>query len=132
MANLVNLENVGKSYGTTRVLERVSLGVGSSDRIGVVGRNGGGKSTLLRMITGAEPPDQGRVSRLGGLRIATVDQAGSLPAGASVRTAVVGNAAEHEWAGDAGDPRGADRAGPDRVGPRGTRPGRGGGSTLRR
>jgi ATP-binding cassette subfamily F protein uup len=102
MANLVNLENVGKSYGTTRVLERVSLGVGSSDRIGVVGRNGGGKSTLLRMITGAEPPDQGRVSRLGGLRIATVDQAGSLPAGVSVRTAVVGDAAEHEWAGDAG------------------------------
>jgi ABC transport system ATP-binding/permease protein len=102
LVNLVNLEGVGKSYGTTRVLERVSLGVGSSDRIGVVGRNGGGKSTLLRMITGAEPPDDGRVSQLGGLRIATVDQAGSLPGGVSVRTAVVGDGAEHVWAGDAG------------------------------
>jgi len=99
--NLVNLENVSKSYGTTRVLERVSLGVGAADRTGVVGRNGGGKSTLLRMITGAEPPDSGRVSQLGGLRIATVDQAGFLPAGASVREAVVGDAAEHVWAGDA-------------------------------
>ncbi len=99
--NLVNLENVSKSYGTTRVLERVSLGVGAADRTGVVGRNGGGKSTLLRLITGAEPPDSGRVSRLGGLRIATVDQAGLLPAGANVREAVVGDAAEHVWAGDA-------------------------------
>ena len=99
--NLVNLENVDKSYGTTRVLDRVSLGVGATDRIGVVGRNGGGKSTLLRLITGAEQPDAGRVSRLGGLRIATVDQAGTLPSGVDVRTAVVGETAEHVWAGDA-------------------------------
>jgi len=101
MANLVNLESVSKSYGTIRVLDGVSLGVGSGDRIGVVGRNGGGKSTLLRLITGAEPPDAGRVSRLGGTRIATVDQAGSLPAGSTVRQAVVGDTAEHVWAGDA-------------------------------
>jgi ABC transport system ATP-binding/permease protein len=102
MANLVNLESVSKSYGTIQVLDGVSLGVGTGDRIGVVGRNGGGKSTLLRMITGAEPPDAGRVSRLGGTRIATVDQAGTLPAGVTVRDAVVGDTAEHVWAGDAG------------------------------
>ena len=72
--NLVNLENVGKGYGTTTVLESVSLGIAATDRIGVVGRNGGGKSTLLRMITGAEPPDSGRATITGGLRIATVDQ----------------------------------------------------------
>ncbi|MDT4938165.1 MAG: transport system ATP-binding/permease protein [Pseudonocardiales bacterium] len=100
-ANLVNLENVGKAYGTTRVLERVSLGVGAGERIGVVGRNGGGKSTLLRMVTGAEPPDSGRVTRTGGTQIATVDQRGELPAGASVRAVAVGDGAEHEWAGDA-------------------------------
>ncbi|HEX2904335.1 MAG TPA: ABC-F family ATP-binding cassette domain-containing protein [Jatrophihabitans sp.] len=99
--NLVNLENVSKTYGTTNVLEQVSLGVAAADRIGVVGRNGGGKSTLLRMITGAEQPDSGRVSQAGGLQIATVDQAGRLPAGISVRDAVVGDAAEHVWAGDA-------------------------------
>jgi ATP-binding cassette subfamily F protein uup len=101
MANLVNLENVGKSYGTTTVLESVSLGVGEGERIGVVGRNGDGKSTLLRLIVGAEPPDTGRVTRTGGVRVATVAQRGDLPAGATVRSAVVGDAAEHEWAGDA-------------------------------
>ncbi|HTZ42781.1 MAG TPA: ABC-F family ATP-binding cassette domain-containing protein [Jatrophihabitans sp.] len=101
MANLVNLENVGKSYGTTVVLDGVSLGIGTGERIGVVGRNGGGKSTLLRTITGTEPPDTGRVSRTGGTRIATVDQAGALRVGATVREVVVGDAAEHVWAGDA-------------------------------
>jgi ATP-binding cassette subfamily F protein uup len=101
MANLVNLENVSKSYGTTSVLEAVSLGVGDRDRIGVVGRNGGGKSTLLRMITGAELPDSGRSTATGGLQIATVDQAGHLAAGSTVRDLVVGDAAEHVWAGDA-------------------------------
>jgi ATP-binding cassette subfamily F protein uup len=101
VANLVNLENVGKSYGTTTVLDGVSLGVADGDRIGVVGRNGGGKSTLLRMITRADPPDSGRVTHSGGLRTTVVDQLGRLPAGASVRDIVVGDAAEHTWAGDA-------------------------------
>jgi len=102
--NLVNLENVAKSYGTTTVLESVSLGIASADRIGVVGRNGGGKSTLLRMITGAEPPDSGRATVTGGLQIATVAQSDSsarLAAGATVRDLVLGDLAEHVWAGDA-------------------------------
>ncbi|MDQ1741938.1 MAG: transport system ATP-binding/permease protein [Pseudonocardiales bacterium] len=105
VVNLVNLENVSKGYGTTSVLESVSLGIGERDRIGVVGRNGGGKSTLLRMITGAEPPDTGRATATGGLRIATVDQsdsfAGHRAAGATVRDLVIGDVAEHVWAGDA-------------------------------
>ena len=99
--NLVNLENVGKAYGTTVVLDGVSLGVGDSERIGVVGRNGGGKSTLLRLIIGADTPDTGRVTRTSGTSIATVDQRGELRAGTSVRETVVGLGAEHEWAGDA-------------------------------
>ncbi len=102
MANLVNLENVGKAFGTTLVLDGVSLGVADGERIGVVGRNGGGKSTLLRLIIGDETPDTGRVTRTGDARIATVDQRGQLPAGSSVRTVVVGDGAEHEWAGDSG------------------------------
>ncbi|MDT4975558.1 MAG: transport system ATP-binding/permease protein, partial [Pseudonocardiales bacterium] len=101
MANLVNVENVTKAYGTTTVLDSVSLGIADGDRIGVVGRNGDGKTTLLRMITGAEPPDSGRVTRTGGVRVATVEQRGHLPAGSSVRSVVVGDGAEHEWAGDA-------------------------------
>ncbi len=102
MANLVNLENVGKAYGTTVVLDGVSLGVADGERIGVVGRNGGGKSTLLRLIVGDETPDAGRVTRTADATIATVDQRGRLPAGSSVRTLVVGDGAVHEWAGDAG------------------------------
>ncbi|GAB2455514.1 ABC-F family ATP-binding cassette domain-containing protein [Jatrophihabitans fulvus] len=98
--NLVNLEGVGKTYGTTVVLDAVSLGVGAGERIGVVGRNGGGKSTLLRLITGDEQPDTGRVTRSRSVRIATVTQRGDLAA-ANVRQAVVGDAATHEWAGDA-------------------------------
>jgi ATP-binding cassette subfamily F protein uup len=101
MANLVNVENITKAYGTTTVLDGVSLGIADGDRIGVVGRNGDGKTTLLRMITGAEPPDSGRVTRTGGVRVATVEQRGHLPAGSSVRSVVVGDGAEHEWAGDA-------------------------------
>jgi ATP-binding cassette subfamily F protein uup len=101
VANLVNLETVGKAYGTTVVLDAVSLGVSDGERIGVVGRNGGGKSTLLRLIVGDESPDTGRVTRTTGLHVAHVDQRGHLPAGTSVRSYVVGDAAEHEWAGDA-------------------------------
>ena len=100
MPNLVNLEAVGKTYGTTTVFDALSLGIGDGERIGVVGRNGGGKSTLLRLITGAEPPDTGRVTRTTGLRVATVTQRDTL-ADTTVRDAVVGSGAEHEWAGDA-------------------------------
>jgi ATP-binding cassette subfamily F protein uup len=100
MANLVNLEAASKSYGTTTVLDAVSLGIAAGERVGVVGRNGGGKTTLLRLITGIEPPDSGRVTVTGGVRIAYVEQSGVLPS-TTVRTAVVGDAAEHEWAGDA-------------------------------
>ncbi|MDT4902778.1 MAG: transport system ATP-binding/permease protein [Pseudonocardiales bacterium] len=101
MANLVNLEDVSKAYGTTVVLDGVALGIADGERIGVVGRNGGGKSTLLRLILGDEPPDSGRVTQTRDLRVARVDQRGDLPAGATVRAVVVGDAAVHEWAGDA-------------------------------
>ena len=100
MANLVNLETASKSYGTMTVLDSVSLGIGDGERIGVVGRNGDGKTTLLRLVTGIEQPDSGRVTITGGTRIAYVDQTGLLPA-TSVRSVVVGDGAEHEWAGDA-------------------------------
>jgi ATP-binding cassette subfamily F protein uup len=101
MATLVNLEDVSKAYGTTVVLDGVALGIADGERIGVVGRNGGGKSTLLRLILGDEPPDSGRVTQTRDLRVARVDQRGDLPAGATVRAVVVGDAAVHEWAGDA-------------------------------
>jgi ATP-binding cassette subfamily F protein uup len=104
-APLVSLENVSKAYATTVVLEAVSLGVGAGERIGVVGVNGGGKTTLLRLLTGAEAPDSGRVSMPGGLRVGYVDQRTDPPGGTgrdTVRDAVLSGYGEvHEWAGDA-------------------------------
>jgi ABC transport system ATP-binding/permease protein len=103
MANLVNLEAVGKSYGMRPLLDAVSLGVGDGDRIGVVGLNGGGKTTLLEVLAGIEPADTGRVSRNRDLRLAVVTQRTELPEGATVRHAVLdplGITAEHEWAAD--------------------------------
>ena len=100
MANLVNLEAVTKTYGTTTLLDAVSLGVDERDRIGVVGRNGGGKSTLVRMLSDIEPPDSGRVSHAGSLRISVLTQQAPLPEGATARQVVLGSRAEHEWAGD--------------------------------
>ena len=63
MTNLLNLEKVSKSYGVRILLDEVSLGVGEGERIGIVGRNGDGKTTLLNLMAGRETPDTGRVSR---------------------------------------------------------------------
>ncbi|HEX6247159.1 MAG TPA: ABC-F family ATP-binding cassette domain-containing protein [Nocardioidaceae bacterium] len=100
-ANLVNLERVHKSYGIRPLLDGVSLGVGAGERIGVVGRNGDGKTTLLRIIGGLEEPDQGRVSRSRGLHLGFLTQGDDLDPAASVQEAVLGDRAEHEWAADA-------------------------------
>ena len=103
MANVVNLEAVSKSFGAHPLLSRVSLGIDDADRIGVVGVNGGGKTTLLEVLAGLEPPDDGRVSQAKGLRLGVVTQRTELLPGATVRESVLdplGFGAEHEWAGD--------------------------------
>ena len=99
--NLVNVEGVGKTYGTRTLLEAVSLGVSDGDRVGVVGRNGDGKTTLVRILARLEEPDRGRVTHQGGLRLGVLTQHDSLDPGATVRHEVVGDRADHEWAGDA-------------------------------
>ncbi len=78
MANLVSVENVSKSFGLKTLLDGVSLGVQTGDRIGVVGLNGGGKSTLLKVLTGQEQPDEGRVSQMNDIRMAMVTQEANL------------------------------------------------------
>ena len=67
MANLVSVERASLALGTAQVLDAVSLGLAGGDRIGVVGRNGGGKTTLLRVLAGVRAPDSGRVARASGL-----------------------------------------------------------------
>jgi ATP-binding cassette subfamily F protein uup len=104
MPNLVNLETVTAYVpgDASRVLlDGVSLGVETGDRVGVVGLNGGGKTTLLDILTGIRAPDAGRVSRVGGLNLAHLAQGDDLPPGARVRDVVLGSyGAEHEWAAD--------------------------------
>ncbi|SFJ74985.1 ABC-F family ATP-binding cassette domain-containing protein [Streptomyces pini] len=99
--NLVNLEAVGKVYGTRALLDGVSLGVSEGDRIGVVGRNGDGKTTLVRILAKLEPADDGRVTHAGGLRLGVLTQHDSLDPAATVRHEVIGDMADHEWAGNA-------------------------------
>lgn len=99
--NLVNLESVTVAYGTRQVLRDVSLGVAAGDRIGVVGRNGGGKTTLLRVLARDAQPDAGRATHTGGLRVGRLGQYDELDGSLTVRAAVLGDRPEHEWAGDA-------------------------------
>lgn len=103
MANLINLENVSKTFGLKTLLDGVSLGIQSGDRIGVVGLNGGGKSTLLKILAGVEPADSGRVSRNNDLAMAHVTQGAELDPEATIFDSVIAplGVAEHEWAGDA-------------------------------
>lgn len=99
--NLVNVEQVSKVYGTRALLDGVSLGVSEGDRIGVVGRNGDGKTTLIRMLAKLEEADTGRVTHNGGLRLGVLTQHDSLDPKATIRHEVIGDLADHEWAGSA-------------------------------
>ncbi|WP_288873402.1 ABC-F family ATP-binding cassette domain-containing protein [uncultured Corynebacterium sp.] len=103
MANLINLENVSKTWGLKTLLDGVSLGVQTNDRIGIVGVNGGGKTTLLEVLTGIEKPDAGRVSHNSGLRMAVVTQRFDLDETLTVGQAVVEplGLQTFEWASNA-------------------------------
>ncbi len=98
--NLLNLKEVDKGYGSRSVLREITLGVTAGERIGVVGQNGGGKSTLLRLIAGIEEPDAGLVTRAGDVGVALLGQRDALDEHASIREALVGGRADHEWAAD--------------------------------
>ncbi|MFI9322835.1 ABC-F family ATP-binding cassette domain-containing protein [Kitasatospora aureofaciens] len=99
--NLATIESVTKVYGTRTLLDAVSLGVSEGDRIGVVGRNGDGKTTLIRMLAKLEEPDGGRITWSGGLEPAVLTQHDSLDPEATIRHEVIADRADHEWLGDA-------------------------------
>ncbi|MEV8324662.1 ABC-F family ATP-binding cassette domain-containing protein [Kitasatospora sp. NPDC056731] len=99
--NLATIESVTKVYGTRALLDGVSLGVSEGDRIGVVGRNGDGKTTLIRMLAKLEEVDSGRITWNGGLQLAVLTQHDSLDPTATIRHEVIADRADHEWLGDA-------------------------------
>jgi ATPase subunit of ABC transporter with duplicated ATPase domains len=101
MAHLLGAETLHLEYPTKVVFDSVTIGVEEGDRIGIVGRNGDGKSSLLAMLAGCREPDSGRVTVRRGTTIGVLEQADTLDDDDTVGHAVVGDAAEHEWAGDA-------------------------------
>ncbi|MRX45530.1 ABC-F family ATP-binding cassette domain-containing protein [Agromyces kandeliae] len=101
MAHLLGAERLHLEFPTRTVFDEVTLGIDEGDRIGVVGRNGDGKSTLLKLLAGRLEPDGGRVTVRRGIRIGMLDQADTVDPDATVAEAVVGGIEEHVWAGDA-------------------------------
>ena len=101
MAFLLGCEKARVEFPTKTVFEDVSLGLDEGDRIGVVGKNGDGKSTLLSLLAGIIEPDEGRVIRTRGVRVGVLGQADVLSDDDTVEHAVVGDTPEYEWAGDA-------------------------------
>ncbi|MGY4709136.1 ABC-F family ATP-binding cassette domain-containing protein [Mycolicibacterium sp. CBM1] len=100
MAHLLGAEALHLEYPNQVVFESVTVGVNDGARIGIVGRNGDGKSSLMGMLTGRIAPDSGRVTQRSGLRVAALDQADTMAADTPVGTLLVGDLPEHEWAGN--------------------------------
>ncbi|OBY30840.1 ABC-F family ATP-binding cassette domain-containing protein [Mycolicibacter kumamotonensis] len=98
MAHLLGAEALHLQYPTGVVLDSVTLGVNDGARIGIVGRNGDGKSSLLRLLAGSLTPDSGRVTRRTGLRVGLLDQADILDPDRTLGATLVGDQADHEWA----------------------------------
>ncbi|MDQ0728920.1 ABC-F family ATP-binding cassette domain-containing protein [Microbacterium sp. W4I20] len=101
MAHLLGAESLHLEYPTRVVFDSVTVGIEEGDRIGIVGRNGDGKSSLLGMLAGTREPNSGRVTVRGGIRIGVLDQADTLADDVTISEAVVGDTPEYEWAGDA-------------------------------
>jgi ATP-binding cassette subfamily F protein uup len=101
MAHLLGAESLHLEYPTRVIFDSVTIGLDEGQRIGVVGRNGDGKSSLLRLLAGRLEPDGGRVTRRNGITLGMLDQADELPDDLVVSHAIVGDRDEHEWAGDA-------------------------------
>ncbi|SPM42931.1 ATPase components of ABC transporters with duplicated ATPase domains [Mycobacterium numidiamassiliense] len=100
VAHLLGAEAVHLAYPNQLVFDSVTLGVNEGARIGIVGRNGDGKSSLLRLLTGDQQPHAGRVTHRSGLRVVALSQADTLDNDHTVGWTLVGDQPEHQWAGD--------------------------------
>ena len=98
---LLGAEGLRLEYPTRLVFDSLSVGIEEGDRIGIVGRNGDGKSSLLGMLSGRIEPQAGRITRRGGVRFGVLEQSDALDPEATVGYSIVGRAPEHEWAGNA-------------------------------
>lgn len=101
MAFLLGCENIELEFPTARIFDALSLGVNAGDRIGIVGRNGDGKSSLLAVLSGELEPDAGRVVKTGSVTVGMLGQNDHLDDADTIIHAIVGDLPEYEWAGDA-------------------------------
>lgn len=96
----IGLEHVSLAFATKTIFTDVTQGVFEGDRIGIVGKNGDGKSTLLHLFRGTQEPDSGRVTKRGGLTFGMLDQRDPLDDNATIRQAALEGRADYEWASD--------------------------------
>ena len=101
VAFLLGCEKVGIDFPSKTVFDEISLGVDDGARIGIVGRNGDGKSTLVNVLAGLTEPDRGRVIRTNGVTVGVLGQRDELADDATVGVSIVGDVPEYEWASDA-------------------------------
>ncbi len=95
--NILNIEHVSKIFGEKRIFDDVSYGIHEGDKIGIIGINGTGKTTLLKIIAGIEEPDEGQVIKQNGLRVTYLPQNPEFPEGATVLSYVVDGKHQLEW-----------------------------------
>lgn len=100
MAHLLGAERIRLSFATTDVFKDLTIGVQDGDRIGIVGKNGDGKSTLLRLFAKTQEPDSGQITKRSDVRIGMLDQFDDFLPDQTISQVVIGDLAEHEWAGN--------------------------------
>lgn len=95
--NILNIEHISKIYGEKTIFDDASFGIHEGEKIGVIGINGTGKTTLLRMAAGLEEPDEGQIVRQNGLRIAYLPQNPAVPEGATIQSYIDDGETENVW-----------------------------------
>jgi ATPase subunit of ABC transporter with duplicated ATPase domains len=100
LAHLLGAERIRLSFATTEVFQDLTIGVQDGDRIGIVGKNGDGKSTLLRLFAKLQDPDSGQITKRSDVRIGMLDQFDDFLPDQTISQVVIGDLAEHEWAGN--------------------------------
>jgi ATP-binding cassette subfamily F protein uup len=101
VAHLIGAEALRLEFPTGVIFNSLTLGISEGDRVGIVGRNGDGKSTLLRLLAGRLEPDSGRVTMRRGTTVGLLAQSDTLDPALTVSQAIVGDSTKHTWARDA-------------------------------
>ena len=95
--NILNIEHVSKIFGDKKIFDDVSYGIQEGDKIGIIGLNGTGKTTMLNIIAGLEEPDEGQIIQQNGIRLAYLSQNPEFPADATVLSYVLDDIDPFDW-----------------------------------